>query len=248
MRATWETVPVEPSAGAPVLRWLVDRFTHTGPSSWRTTSLQWELAMSQDVRGTARAAGISETLLRERPACGDGALDELSRRVREHRAGSEPRGAELNSHEVLEDLVVAIRGGHHLQAAALAESMLGAHPEDPALIQASAFCRTPTDPDEAWRRLQVVVPGSVRGNPFVLASLACVHLAKAEPVSARRLLGSISEIGCDPQARGWLWDPWDLLGRVQAPVLHETTLCAWVTGALHAIDILCPSAAGQVTG
>lgn len=203
--------------------------------------------MSQDARGTARAAGFGEAVLRERPVCRDQALSALTHHVLDPRTAPEGAVERLAFDEVLEDLIAAIGDGHHAQAMALARSAHEARPDEPALIQASAFCHLPTDPDAAWRTLQDVVPGCVRGNPLVLANLASCHLARADAVGAWRLLDAITRCCCDVEVGGWLWSPWDLLEGVPRPELLETTLGAWTSEAQRAIRILRPAAVNHMT-
>lgn len=194
-----------PRDEADAIRWFVDCFTHTSPTMWRTSSLQWELAMSEDPGQTAMAADISEAGLHERPVCSDGALDELSRRVRAPRTAGEPLSAGLTVHDIVGDLVEAITGGHHAQAVALSGSAQESRPDEGALLQISAFCRIPTEPDEARQVLCDTARGSVQDHPTVLANLVCCHLARAEPAEAAHVLEDLARH--DLQHHGWWWDP-----------------------------------------
>jgi hypothetical protein len=90
--------------------WVYDRNVHTSVQEWRRSSLDWELRYASTPDVAAQDAGVSLTVLRQRPSLVGPVVAEIVRRTRTPGA-SDAIVAGLTRHDLLEQAILLIGDG-----------------------------------------------------------------------------------------------------------------------------------------
>jgi len=218
------------SGGTAALDWLIDRLELTQLEKWREASLLWELRYLDEPMDTAADAGISSTLLAERPTHFDSVIKALRRSVR-YRMMHDAVLDGLSYSELADQVTTLIGEGRLMSAVELLEAGVAGQPYHQQLRAMLAFCLIPIKPERTLDLLNALSVHGTLSDGLLRVNRAAAYLRRGEVAAARSELTDVINGTRDSEAQ--LWPLGDLLDRRSTPTtLCSTTTHQWARDAL----------------